>query len=467
MDQQRTGRTVPGAEVSRRSVLAQGGVVAAGGAAAVVGAAAIGAAAYGEPLARADEPAQTAYDVKSFGAVGDGETDDTGSIQQAIGAARAGGGIVFFPPGTYLTRRLTLYSQIHLRGSGGDATILRLKPGANSAILESDGFADLTGTRTSGGITMFSVRDLTLDGNRGHNPTRGYGLRIYGYGYELTEVVVFNCHDDGIFSEWGLAGALPFPSHQMEARLSSIRSHDNDGHGFNFNGPHDSMFLNCVAFQNRATGFRLDADSSGTSLVSCRGWGAPQGIGFDLAAPGIGCVNCHADLGGGVGVRISRNDCRWVGGAVLGHNRPPPAQEIGIQFTPGLEPNEPAGVVVDTKILNCGTAAVDFIGERGLSSVRAAISQPGVPGSQGTPIPGTGRGWVGTPHPTTQVEITDGIGDTPNNLVIRPAFDLRAQPAQASQEAETVRLFAGESGGRTQLCARFPDGTVRVLATDV
>lgn len=41
--------------------------------------------------------------VKAFGAVGNGSTDDTGAIQAAINAAgAAGGGVVFFPDGEYI-----------------------------------------------------------------------------------------------------------------------------------------------------------------------------------------------------------------------------------------------------------------------------------------------------------------------------------------------------------------------------
>ena len=54
--------------------------------------------------------------VRDFGAVGDGISKDTAAIQQAIDA----GGIVYFPPGTYLAG--TLY----LRSHGG----LDLAPGA-------------------------------------------------------------------------------------------------------------------------------------------------------------------------------------------------------------------------------------------------------------------------------------------------------------------------------------------------
>jgi hypothetical protein len=450
-------------EVSRRAVLTRGGAFASGAGAAIIGAAVVGAAYHSDADVGGQSP-ETVFNVRQFGAAGDGKTDDTEKLQKAISAAREHGGVVFFPPGTYLTRRLTLYSRVHLRGSGGDATTLKLHPGANSAILETDGFAALTGTSANGGVTMFSVRDLTLDGNKAHNSKGGYGLRVYGYGYELTEVIAFDCRNDGIYSEWGPAGALPAPSHQMESRLTAIRSHDNGGDGIRFNGPHDSMFLNCVSAQNLGAGFRLDGDSTGTSMVSCHGWGVQQDVSFEIAAAGISCMNCYADLSGGVGVRISRSDCRWLGGVVLGDNQASPGREIGIQFLAGQQATEPAGAVIDTKIENCGTAAVDFGADRGLSSVRAVVSQPGVVDGNGNPVAGTGLGWLGEPHPTTQVEITGGVGNTAKNLVVRPAFDLRAQPTPAAPGAATVRVFARTSGGRTELCALFPSGAVQVLA---
>jgi polygalacturonase len=55
------------------------------------------------------------FNVKKYGAVGDGKTLDTAAINKAIDAANAaGGGTVFFSPGTYLSGSIHLKSNITL-----------------------------------------------------------------------------------------------------------------------------------------------------------------------------------------------------------------------------------------------------------------------------------------------------------------------------------------------------------------
>jgi len=436
-----------------------------GGGALVIGAGVTGAA---TGYLASDGPAseaETVFDVRRHGAAGDGRADDTAALQNAVDAAAAAGGIVFIPAGVYLTRGLRLHSKVHLRGAGGDATTLRLHPGANGAILESADFGQLTGTGDTGGISYFSVRDLTLDGNKAENPGGGFGLRIYGYGYELSEVIIFNCRQDGLYSEWSGSAGLPYPSHQMEARLTAVRSHDNEGDGFNFNGPHDSMFVNCLSFENQGIGFRMAGDSHGSSMVNCHGWGIRQTVPFHLAALALGCVNCYADFNGGVGVRIARNGCRWVGGFVVGGNNPGPRREIGVQFVPGPTDGEPSGCLVDTKITNCATAAVDFGTDAGRSVVRASLTQPGV-NVDGQHVAGTGAGWIGSPHPTTRVEIVEGVADPAKNLVVSPAFEMRPQEVLGRPGDDSLRVFARTVGGATQLCVQFSNGAIKVLASE-
>lgn len=95
------------------------------------------------------------FDVRNYGATGDGATDDTAAIQAAITAA-LGGGTVMFPPGTYIVSSpLTVTSSIHLQGRGTSSAIKR---GASMTDHIIDGTADTVDV---------TISDLTLDGNRG------------------------------------------------------------------------------------------------------------------------------------------------------------------------------------------------------------------------------------------------------------------------------------------------------------
>lgn len=68
------------------------------------------------------------YNIRSFGAVGDGKTLDTEAINKAIKAAAvAGGGTVYFPAGTYPSYSIRLTSNIALYLDQG-ATILAAEP---------------------------------------------------------------------------------------------------------------------------------------------------------------------------------------------------------------------------------------------------------------------------------------------------------------------------------------------------
>ena len=103
------------------------------------------------------------FDVKTYGAVGDGSTDDTAAIRSAMTAASATGGVVFFPPGIFvLPSVLTCKSlnNVSFQGSGKSTTILK------SAVPVS--FPPRNGGPTMLGVfncANFSIRDMTFDNN--------------------------------------------------------------------------------------------------------------------------------------------------------------------------------------------------------------------------------------------------------------------------------------------------------------
>lgn len=106
------------------------------------------------------------FNVKAYGAKGDGTTDDTASIQSAITAAAVSGGIVFLPQGTYkLTKGsntycLLLATNVTIMGAGVGVTILSSAQ-QNGAINTSCDV--LAGTS----LSNVTVRDLTITGNAG------------------------------------------------------------------------------------------------------------------------------------------------------------------------------------------------------------------------------------------------------------------------------------------------------------
>src|SRR5260370_41425997 len=104
---------------ARRELLRFGGVgLAAAAATAAPGAE---AAAQRPPNTSA---AQGIFDIRNYGAVGDGKAVDSPAINKAIeAAAAAGGGTVLFPPGTWLSFSIRLKSHVALYLSQA-ATIL-------------------------------------------------------------------------------------------------------------------------------------------------------------------------------------------------------------------------------------------------------------------------------------------------------------------------------------------------------
>ena len=69
------------------------------------------------------------FNVRTYGATGDGKTLDTPAVNRAIdAAAAAGGGIVLFPAGSYLCFSIHLKSQVHLFLSQGSTIVAADSP---------------------------------------------------------------------------------------------------------------------------------------------------------------------------------------------------------------------------------------------------------------------------------------------------------------------------------------------------
>jgi polygalacturonase len=152
-------------------------------------------------------PTSTAYDVKAFGAKGDGNTLDTAAINKTIeAAASAGGGIVSFPPGTYLCFSIHLKSNVHI-SLGPGATLLAAEapaPGAGGGYdppepnafdqYQDFGHSHWHNSLIWGeGIANFSISGPGLIWGKGLS--RGGGDKALPAGVGNKSISLKNCHN--------------------------------------------------------------------------------------------------------------------------------------------------------------------------------------------------------------------------------------------------------------------------------
>lgn len=135
---------------------------------------------------------EIAISVKNFGAVGDGVHDDTAAIQATMDRVKAlGGGVVYFPPGTYkISSALALSAAtgVSIVGAGIQTTIITSTSGAANGFTFStcDGLLlsrfsiRNSGTSTGKAISLDTCLRANVD--RVHTGTADLSDGVYRYG---------------------------------------------------------------------------------------------------------------------------------------------------------------------------------------------------------------------------------------------------------------------------------------------
>lgn len=105
------------------------------------------------------------FNVRDFGAKGNGVTDDTAAINSAMNACANApfpfnGCNLYFPSGIYMTSGLTLQSYVHITGDGWATSVIQLLPGHASDVLT-----------VPVSTFNFSIYGVTIDGNSGKGGT--------------------------------------------------------------------------------------------------------------------------------------------------------------------------------------------------------------------------------------------------------------------------------------------------------
>lgn len=162
------------------------------------------------------------YNVKDYGAAGDGSTNDTAAIQSALNAAyTAGGGIVQVPQGTFIidpNPGLQVKTNTILRGTGS-GSIIKLANGSTHSdnMIKSESWTDV------------AIEHLMIDGNRA-NQAGGPGSYTHTqYGIYLGGTSNSTITDVHVKGTTGVGIHI---YNSMNISVVSCYSTDNNYHGY-------------------------------------------------------------------------------------------------------------------------------------------------------------------------------------------------------------------------------------------
>jgi len=208
------------------------------------------------------------FNVRNFGAEGNGVTDDRLAIQAAIDAAKAaGGGTVYIPTGDYMVSyapgaagAILLKNGVTIEGDGMGLTTIKL--------INNSGAEKVSGIiRTARGevANNLAVKDLTLDGNKQNNTNEviGFMCGIKAENQGKNENVLI----DGV--EIRNCSAYGFDPHEITPNMviKNSTAHHNNLDGFVADYlTNSSVFENNVAWENARSGFNLTTTTNGFTM---------------------------------------------------------------------------------------------------------------------------------------------------------------------------------------------------------
>ena len=253
------------------------------------------------------------YNVLSYGAKADGETDDSAAIQSAIDAAASnGGGLVYIPAGSYKTSGVMIVNDnIHIRGAGMGATkllcdydIVRISespqnpqsPQANHSLEAAFIFGvefNNAGGSTVVAIENCSICDVEIDGCEtfegsyvGGDYKKIGGVFVYGCkNFEAARLYIHDCYSYGV----GFAGTNFANRTIQSVRNCRIERVARDG----IDNKAGIGVFNCDGNYVKQAGYTMNAN-----LPQC---------GFDIGAYDISASDNYSE-GCPVGMRVCYRD---------------------------------------------------------------------------------------------------------------------------------------------------------------
>jgi hypothetical protein len=328
-------------------------------------------------------------DVTTFGAKGDGVTDDTAAITAAVTAANAaGGGVVFFPKSTagyIVSSTITIPSNVILQGTSRDNSVIKAKApftgtfvlsttAINTGILDlqvhCNSIGNLSGiSASSTGALQSSIARVKVIGLAKGAPYNNIGIYMKGFNAYLRDIeidggVIYGIELNGasdifaqnllcVNSDIGLALYGCEQVHLAHLQMDSCNSNYivvDTSHNVSFDNVH--CFFNTAAFTttNNQVGIlvgqgstvytasNLNSDIQFSNLT-LRNFG--QGTANDIGIQFYACENFSAS-----NVSITNTSANYSTGGTIG---------VGVKYSQGS--NTLSGLIGNLKITGVTTSS--------------------------------------------------------------------------------------------------------------
>jgi hypothetical protein len=241
------------------------------------------------------------------------------------------GHALLFGPGEWRFRRapaITVSSASAITGAGVFRTRLILDDGADGDFIVSADFETFTKlsqaqinarpTRDDalqafgGGVKYFTLAELTLDGNKGHNLHGGAGVRLFGYWWSIHDVLIQRCQGDGLYTEW-IEGKAVAGDDAPEAWLTNVKLLANGGNGWTVLGPHDTIATGLIVANSGGWGIDVkhrEAERSGAGLMlsATHLYGNTSGGLRTERGANVLAFGLESEANGGPGLLVRSND---------------------------------------------------------------------------------------------------------------------------------------------------------------
>jgi parallel beta-helix repeat protein len=216
--------------------------------------------------AQVANPGKT-FNVKDYGATGNGSTDDTAAIQSAVDAANGTGGEVIVPPGTYLINPvrlqgigINLHSNMTFTVQGG-ATLQAASTNTSAYYMVMAEKVSNVNIRGGGTVVGNRYNNDISDSNEG-----GFGIAVVGSSHVVVEgLTAKDCWGDGFYVTQGCA----------DVTLAGVTADSNRRNGMAITSVtgmvvRDSTFSNTTGMEESGSwvnGFGIDVEPNSGETV--------------------------------------------------------------------------------------------------------------------------------------------------------------------------------------------------------